>query len=183
MRLVMPKHRQDIEYFCFRVPWLHHKNDNSQNACFPVCKNAYISNMRGIIGAGTVFCFASIPQQEQITADYLLCVVMNAYSVSVCPVLIYADNRAYCVCVGLSYRRRVIMQQGLYRRLAVGVMAIAFLLNDYQIITHAQNDGAGYRHYKSVVNFLHNGIIQVLVILWNVLHLHRFYMQIAFYTF
>jgi hypothetical protein len=38
--------------------------------------------MRGIIGAGTVFCFASIPQQAQIAADYLLCVVMNAYSVS-----------------------------------------------------------------------------------------------------
>jgi len=27
------------------------------------------------------------------------------------------------------------MQQALYRRFAVGVMGIAFLLNDYQIVT------------------------------------------------
>jgi len=35
------------------------------------------------------------------------------------------------------------MQQALYRRLAVGVMVIPFLLKDNQIVTYAENGGAG----------------------------------------
>ena len=30
------------------VPKMYRKNDNSQNACFPVLQNGYISNMRDI---------------------------------------------------------------------------------------------------------------------------------------
>jgi len=44
------------------------------------------------------------------------------------------------------------MQQALYRRLAlaVGAIGIAFLLKDNQIVTHAQNGGAGIGIVKAL---------------------------------
>jgi hypothetical protein len=42
------------------------------------------------------------------------------------------------------------MQQALYRRLAVAIMGIPFLLNGYQIVTHAQNGGAGIGIIKAL---------------------------------
>jgi len=56
---------------------------------FLFCKNGYISDMRGIIGAAAgmvcLFLFlAGNTRQARIAADYLLYAVMNAYIVSVC---------------------------------------------------------------------------------------------------
>jgi len=62
-------------------------------------------------------------------------------------------------------RRRVIMQQALYRRFAVWLWVYRF---DWMIIRlyPCTERRRGYRYHKSVVNLLQNSIIQVLVTLW-----------------
>jgi hypothetical protein len=74
------------------VPKMHRKNENLQNACFHVLQkwvhfrySIYARHNRRGYGLPISFLVGNT-QQAHISADYLLYDMMNAYSVSVCPV-------------------------------------------------------------------------------------------------
>ena len=52
---------------------------------------------------------------------------------------------------------------GVIQAVCCWVMGIAFLLNNYQIVTHVQYGGAGIVVSIGIVFLLQNGIFQVLV--------------------
>ena len=63
---------------------MHRKNDILQNACFLLCKMGTFHHARHYRRGYAYFFFAGNPQQARKAADYLFCVMMNVYSVSVC---------------------------------------------------------------------------------------------------
>ena len=65
------------------IPKMHRKNDILQNAFFLLYKMGTFHHARYNRRGYAYFSFAGYPKQARIAADCLLCVMMNACSVSV----------------------------------------------------------------------------------------------------